>query len=369
MGVLATTKVVTRVETRGRPSLVQPGNREWVTAIETIRADGTTIPPMIIFQGKYHISTWYDKELPQDWLIALSDKGWSNDALGLVWLREIFNKYTRGCTVGIYRLLILNGHGSHITAEFHSFCEQNQIILLCQPPHSSHLLQPLNVGCFSVLKRVYGRIVGDWMRLGIHYIDKQDFLEMYVRARAESQSASNIASSFRATGLVPYDPDQVLSRLHISFRTPTPPPARTTPSPYTAATPHDISQLQQQADILQQLLRERRTHSPSSPAKQALDQIIKGCQIAMHNAAILARENERLFNANERKKQKQAKKRSYIATEGVLTVEEGVRRVERRDTRTDAPIEVNSAQAQTRAPRRCSKCGSIDHTARTCQQQ
>lgn len=89
----------------------------------------------------------------------------------------------------------------------------------------------------------------------------------------------------------------------------------------------------------------------------------------MHNAAILARENERLFNANERKKQKQAKKRSYIATEGVLTVEEGVRRVERRDTRTDAPIEVNSAQAQTRAPRRCSKCGSIDHTARTCQQQ
>jgi hypothetical protein len=275
MGVISTAKVVTRRETKGRPTLTQPGNREWVTALETIRADGTTIPPMIIFAGKVHISTWYDeKQLPVNWTIGLSETGWTNDALGLIWLRDIFDKYTRNQTIGRHRLLILDGHGSHFTAEFHRFCEDNAIILLCLPAHSSHLLQPLDVGCFSVLKRSYGRITEGWMRRGINHIDKQDFLTIYPTARTESQSANNIFSAFRATGIVPYDPDQVLSRLHISLRTPSPPPRA--PSPFTAATPYDISQLRQQSDILQQMLSQG-SHSPSSPAKQALSQIIKGC--------------------------------------------------------------------------------------------
>jgi DDE superfamily endonuclease/Tc5 transposase DNA-binding domain/helix-turn-helix, Psq domain len=250
MGVISTAKVVTRAERKGRPTLTQPGNREWVTAIETIRADRTIIPLMIIFAGKVHISTWYDeKQLPPDWIIGLSDTGWTNDELGMIWLRDVFNRHTHDRTIGRYRLLIIDGHGSHLTAEFHRFCEDNLIILLCEPAHSSHLLQPLDVGCFSVLKRVYGRMVEDWMRLGINHIDKQDFLTIYPKARTESQSTANIISSFRATGLVPYDPDQVLSRLNISFRTPTPPPS-ILQSPFTVATPYDISQLQQQANML-----------------------------------------------------------------------------------------------------------------------
>jgi hypothetical protein len=88
----------------------------------------------------------------------------------------------------------------------------------------------------------------------------------------------------------------------------------------------------------------------------------------MHNAAILASENERLVTANERQKQKRAKKRSYIATEQVLTVEEGVRRVEQGNIAENAEIEVDSAEVKRRAPSRCSKCSSYDHTARTCKQ-
>ena len=41
MGIISTVKVVTRAERKGRPTLTQPGNREWVTVIETIRADRT----------------------------------------------------------------------------------------------------------------------------------------------------------------------------------------------------------------------------------------------------------------------------------------------------------------------------------------
>lgn len=38
------------------------------------------------------------------------------------------------------------------------------------------LHQPLDVGCFAVLKRVYGRCVGDLARVGYDHIDKLDFL-------------------------------------------------------------------------------------------------------------------------------------------------------------------------------------------------
>ena len=91
------------------------------------------------------------------------------------------------------------------------------------PAHSSHLLQPLDVGCFAVLKRSYGQQVEGLMRLGISHIDKSKFLTAFQQARATTFKAETIQNSFRATGLVPYDPTQVLSQLHVQIKTPTPP--------------------------------------------------------------------------------------------------------------------------------------------------
>jgi hypothetical protein len=57
--------------------------------------------------------------------------------------------------VGSRRLLILDGHESHKSLAFQDLCEQNRIITLCMPPHASHILQPLDVGCFAPLKQAY----------------------------------------------------------------------------------------------------------------------------------------------------------------------------------------------------------------------
>ena len=73
----------------------------------------------------------------------------------------------------------MDGHGSHITAEFDQYAKQNLIIILCMPPHSSHILQPLDVGCFVVLKRLYGQAIEAQIRVGINHIDKDDFLTLY----------------------------------------------------------------------------------------------------------------------------------------------------------------------------------------------
>ena len=65
---------------------------------------------------------------------------------------------------------------------------------MCIPAHSLYLLQPLNIGCFAVLKKAYGSLVDQKMRFGINHIDKLDFLGAYPQARIDEQTLSKTAS-------------------------------------------------------------------------------------------------------------------------------------------------------------------------------
>ena len=79
------------------------------------------------------------------------------------------------------------------------------------PAHTSHLLQPLDVSCYSPLKRAYGHEVQDLAGQGIYHVDKVDFLSIYSKIWLFVFSSQNIKSRFLATGLLPYNPQRVLS--------------------------------------------------------------------------------------------------------------------------------------------------------------
>ena len=57
-------------------------------------------------------------------------------------------------------LLVLDGHGSHITIDVIEYARSNEVYLLCLPSHTSHILQPLDVGVsnhfFQGMLSVYG---------------------------------------------------------------------------------------------------------------------------------------------------------------------------------------------------------------------
>ncbi|RKK77815.1 hypothetical protein BFJ71_g16645 [Fusarium oxysporum] len=176
MGVIASGMVVTGTEKRGRPKSVQPGGREWITVIQAINAEGQAIPPFIIGAGQYHLANWYrESNLQGDWAIATSQNGWTDNKIGLEWLKH-FDRCTTKRSNSRYRLLILDCHESHYSVDFEKYCKENKIITLCMPPHSSHLLQPLDVRCFSVLKQAYGREIEHRIRCSITYLSKTEFL-------------------------------------------------------------------------------------------------------------------------------------------------------------------------------------------------
>ena len=174
MGKILSQMVITGSEAAGRKKVIQPGNREWVTIIQGVSAAGHLLPPFVIFAGSVLINTWF-KDLPRDWILEVSPNGWTNNQLALAWL-EHFNKHTKSSAVGTHRLLIIDGHESHSSLDFQDLCKEKNIVLRYMPPHSSHLLQPLNVGCFAPLKRRYGDQISALARNRINFVSKESFL-------------------------------------------------------------------------------------------------------------------------------------------------------------------------------------------------
>ena len=114
---------------------------------------------------QYHLPNWYtETDLPGDWMLKTTTNRETDNETRIDELKH-FYRYATSRTEGMYRILLLDGHESHISAEFDEYCEYNKIISLSLPPHSSHLTQPIDVGYFSPLKRAYGKEIKALWRL------------------------------------------------------------------------------------------------------------------------------------------------------------------------------------------------------------
>ncbi|KAJ3542310.1 hypothetical protein NM208_g4167 [Fusarium decemcellulare] len=371
MGMIATGMVVTGSERRSKPKSVQPGNREWITVIQAINAEGWAIQPFIIGAGQYHLANWYqDSNLPGDWAITTSPNGWTDNETGLEWLKH-FDRCTSNRSVGSYRLLILDGHESHHSVDFERYCEENKIVTLCMPPHSSHLLQPLDVGYFSLLKYAYGREIEHLMRCSITHISKTEFFPAFYTAYQATMTERNIRSAFRGAGLVPLDPESVVSKLDVRLRTPTPDEEVVSPmTPWVSKTPKTVIEAGSQSEYLERRIKRHHSSSPES-ILGALKSLAKGTTAIMHECALLRAEVKDLREANEILSRRRRAKRTRLQKRGVMTVEEGRQAIDQMDV--DAQVVAESSRSGGRGRsvgpgvRRCGVCGKPGHNARTCQ--
>ena len=232
------------------------------------------------------------------------------------------------------------------------------------PPHTSHLLQPLDVSCFSPLKRAYGHEIQELARQGVYHNDKVDFLTIYTRIRPAVFTEQNIQAGFQATGLIPPCPDRVLSSLTV-VRTPSP-QATTADNnvAWTAETPRTVAQLQQQVHYLQERLR-RKSESPTSVA---IYQLAKSAQLAMQSATILAEENRKLRRVSERQQRRRDQRRQYIARGGALQAQQGQQLAVEAERIAAEVDQAQATQGRQRAPPTCTKCHVQGHTRTSCRQ-
>ena len=110
---------------------------------------------------------------------------------------------------------------------------EHAIDLLILPPHTSHMLQPLNVSVFAPLKRALASETDATSRLDSGQIQRVEWTLMYIRARERALTSANIKSGWKATGLQPLSAITVLDKLQ---------PA-STPQPSIPQTPGQTSAL------------------------------------------------------------------------------------------------------------------------------
>lgn len=201
----------------------QDGSREFISLLACICADGSTLPPALIYQGESGTlqDSWIEDWTPQDQAhFAVSTNGWSCDALGLDWLENVFDRYTKQKAGNRRRLLLVDGHSSHVNMKFINLCDSLRILLMILPPHSTHRLQPLDVSLFAPLARYYTNGLNELMfnSLGMVSMSKRAFWSVFLPAWKQAFSTKNVASGFAKTGIWPLDSSVVLDVI----RKPTP---------------------------------------------------------------------------------------------------------------------------------------------------
>jgi hypothetical protein len=204
----------------------QDGSREFLSLLACICADGTKLPPALIYQGDHAdlLDTWVeDFNEGDEAYFAATSNGWSCDSLGLQWLQKVFHPHTKDKAGNRRRLLIVDGHSSHVNLQFIEWADRHRILIMILPPHSTHRLQPLDVSLFQPLATAYSQQISKLMSdsLGLVSMNKRLFWPMFKASWQASFSEKNITSAFAKTGIFPYKPSEVLDKI----TRPAPPPA------------------------------------------------------------------------------------------------------------------------------------------------
>lgn len=114
-----------------------------------------------------------------------------------------------------HRLFKFDKYRNYRIAELGEFCHQNQILTLCMPAYSSHVLKPLDVSCFAPLKQAFGHQILSKIRLRNIHLTKSKFFPAFYIAHKQAMTAEIILAGFVATRLILFNPEKILQKLDI----------------------------------------------------------------------------------------------------------------------------------------------------------
>jgi len=137
-------------------------------------------------------------------LCPLDNSGYTNNYITMRWLEDCSEPSTRERAEGSRRLLILDGHESHVQVEFLEACWRSNIMCVVLPAHLSGIFQPQDVGFFNLLKLAYHRHVDDYqLGLTASRATKPMLYQWHQRAWLEAASSQHIRSAWARAGLFP----------------------------------------------------------------------------------------------------------------------------------------------------------------------
>lgn len=135
------------------------------------------------------------------------------------WFEKMFVPAVKHLTATSPVVLIFDGHHSHISIELINTARRSNIHLLCLPPHSTHLLLPLDVGVFGPAKATWKKLLKEHqIETCAGTVTKEDFPSLIKKLWEQSLLSAHLQSGFQKTGLHPLSRDAIpASRLSKSL--------------------------------------------------------------------------------------------------------------------------------------------------------
>lgn len=160
---------------------------------------------MVIFKGVRNTPQLSLGALPNS-STRLSPKRWINADLFLEWL-EFFSKNIPPTRPVI---LIMDSHASHVSPNVLAYAQSNKIILFTMPAHTSHILQPLDVGVFRPLKAAWRAELQKYKTQHPSSVPTHfDFHNFLSPAYERIFTPSNIRAGFEKIGISPLNKDAI----------------------------------------------------------------------------------------------------------------------------------------------------------------
>ena len=173
-----------------------------------MNASGHSIPNFYIFKGKQKLRNYIVK-CEQDSCIAMQPNGWMTVFLFSPWITHFLSIVRRryGISQENRHLLILDGHGSHVTLEVVQKAKSKGLDIITLPNHTSHRLQPLDVTIFKPFKTTFRACRDRWtIQNKGQTARKEDLAEWVSIGLQKALTITKITKGFTATSIWPLWP-------------------------------------------------------------------------------------------------------------------------------------------------------------------
>ena len=124
------------------------------------------------------------------------------DKLEIEWL-QAFDVTKKEHTRGQPRFLLMDGHRTHYSLRMIRYAEEDNIVMMSYPGHSTHFLQPLDVCLFARLQLAYKKVVAQYLKKTRSGRPGSLLEGFFAQARQEAYTEQNIKPSWRKA----YNPD------------------------------------------------------------------------------------------------------------------------------------------------------------------
>lgn len=203
--------------------------KECITALFTISADGQIYPPMIVYPYE-RIPAEIARNTNLDWAIGRfcnlsknylprsfiffcfsgrSKKGWMTSETFFSYVSNTLLPYLKNKSIQLPILYILDGHKSHLTYNLSKFCSDNGIFLYALLPNATHILQPADVSLFAPLKSKWKKVVSEWKKSNNNKIVNKATFPLLLENAVQEIVADTVKNGFRKCGLYPFDVEAI----------------------------------------------------------------------------------------------------------------------------------------------------------------